>query len=79
MSAQQAETERRIREMVRIVEADEASFGVFSTGEKIAVALMLNRVELLSWWGTILECVHRLGPEWTHAALRVQRDGWDDS
>ena len=65
--------------MARIVEADEASFGVLSTAEKIAVAFVLDRVDLLSWWGTMLECVHRLGPEWTHAALRVQRVGWDDS
>ena len=29
-------------------------------------------------WGSMLEAVHRLGPEWTEAALRVQRHGWLD-
>ena len=29
-------------------------------------------------WGTMLKSIDRLGPEWTQAALRVQRSGWED-
>jgi hypothetical protein len=60
-----------------MVTADERSFGVLSSGERIAVALVLERYDLLSFWGSMLESVERLGIEWTRAALRVQRDGWD--
>jgi hypothetical protein len=64
----------RIRAMVDQVKADEGSIGVLSTGEQIAVALVLDRKDLLPHGGyTILEAVNRLGPEWTRAALDVQR------
>jgi hypothetical protein len=43
----------------------------------IAVALVLDRPDLLKFLGTMLDAVDRLGPEWSRAALRVQRDGWD--
>jgi len=70
-------TEARIRAKVRMIIADEALFGVLSSGERIAVALVLDRYDLLQRaWGTIAESIHRLGPEWTEAALRVQRNGW---
>lgn len=71
--------EAQIRAKVRAVVADETQFSVLSTGERIAVALVLDRYDLmLRAWGTIAEAVHRLGDEWTRAALRVQRDGWDE-
>jgi hypothetical protein len=71
--------EAQIRAKVRAVVADERQFGVLSTGERIAVALVLDRYDLLQRaWGTIAEAVHRLGDEWTRAALRVQRNGWDE-
>lgn len=70
-------TEGLIRAKVRMIVADEALFGVLSSGERIAVALVLDRYDLLRRaWGTIAESIHRLGPEWTEAALRVQRNGW---
>lgn len=72
-----SETEEHIRGKVRMVTADERLFGVLSTGERIAVALVLDRYDLLDFWGSMLEAVERLGIEWTQAALRVQRDGWD--
>jgi hypothetical protein len=65
-----------IRAKVRMVVADEASFGLLSSGEKIAVGLVLDRLDLVHEWGSMLEAVSRLGPEWTQAALRVQREGW---
>jgi hypothetical protein len=69
--------EAQIRSKVRLVTADEADFGLLSTGERIAVALVLDRYDLLQLaWGRALESVDRLGPLWTQAALRVQRQGW---
>ena len=71
--------EAQIREKVQMVAHDARSFGVLSTGERIAVALVLDRYDLLQkTWGSMLEAVHRLGPEWTVAALRIQRHGWQD-
>jgi hypothetical protein len=67
----------QIRVKVKMVVADEATFGVLSTGERIAVALVLERYDLLQQaWGHALESVDRLGPLWTEAALRVHRHGW---
>lgn len=71
--------ERHIRSKVQMVVADETLFGVLSTGERLAVAFVLDRYDLIQRaWGTMAEAVHRLGPEWTAAALRVQRNGWHD-
>ena len=71
--------EAHIRAKVRMVVADTALFGVLSSGERIAVALVLDRYDLLQQvWGTMAESVHRLGPAWTEAALRVQRHGWQE-
>jgi hypothetical protein len=71
--------ESQIRGKVRMVAHDARSFRRLSTGERIAVATVLDRYDLLQdAWGSMLEAVHRLGPEWTEAALRVQRHGWLD-
>jgi hypothetical protein len=68
------EVERRIAAMVAQVEKDAKRIGVFSTGEQIAIALLLDRIELFPHGGyTMLEAVERLGRDWTRAALRVQR------
>jgi hypothetical protein len=64
--------EESILKMVRNVEADERRIGVLSTGEKIAVAMVLDRKDLLEW-GSMLESAERLGPEWFKACLNVQR------
>ena len=70
---------QQILEKVRMFLADESRFGVLSTGERIAVAVVLDRYDLLQRaWGTIAEAVDRLGPVWTAAALRVQRHGWQE-
>jgi len=67
----------QIRAKVKMVVADETTFGVLSTGERIAVALVLERHDLLQRaLGHVLESVDRLGPLWTQAALRVHRHGW---
>ena len=71
--------ELQIRTKVQMVAHDARSFGVLSTGERIAVALVFDRYDLLQHtWGSMLEAVNRLGPEWTLAALRIQRHGWQD-
>jgi len=68
------EVERRIAALVAQVEKDEKRIGVFSTGEQIAIALVLDRSELFPLGGyTMLEAIERLGPEWTLAAFKVQR------
>ncbi len=70
---------RQILEKVRMFLADETRFGVLSTGERIAVAVVLDRYDLIQHaWGTIAEAVDRLGPVWNAAALRVQRNGWQE-
>ena len=64
----------RIIRMANLVEEHADAYGPLSTGERIAVALVLNRPELLkkdAW--TMLAAVDRLGPEWTAAALTAQR------
>ena len=68
----------QIKAKVRMVVADEKLFGVLSTGEKCAVALVLNRPDLMKWWGTALDCADRVGTEWLKACVHVQRDGWDE-
>src|SRR6266852_665670 len=52
-----------IHNMVERVEADEKRIGVLSTGETLAVALVLDRKDLLDGY-TMLEAVERLGTEW---------------
>jgi hypothetical protein len=61
---------------VRRVAANEALFGVLSSGGRIAVALVLDvAICCGGLWGTLAELVHRLGPPWTQAALGIQRNG----
>lgn len=67
----------QIRAKVRLVSSDPAAFGTLSTGEKCAVALILNDMSLMQWWGTALDCADRLGEEWLKAAVYVQRNGWE--
>jgi hypothetical protein len=71
--------EAQIREKLHMVLANEANFGVLSTGERIAVAMVLNRFDLVSQYGSILEAIDRLNQEWTQAALRVQRYGFEET
>ena len=74
MEVMSVELEQRIAAMVALVEKDAKRIGVFSTGEQIAIALVLDRAELFPHGGyTMLEAVERLGSDWIRAALRVQR------
>jgi hypothetical protein len=65
--------DRRIAAMVARVEHDEREIGVLSTGEQIAVAVVLDRRDLVpppyhdSWQ----DALDRLGEEWLAACRRV--------
>ena len=65
----------RLRSLVDQVKADEAHFGVLSHGEKIAVALALDRIDLLKREGihTLESAKDRVGPEWVAAARACKR------
>lgn len=64
-----------ILSLVERVRQDEKRIGVLSTGEYLAVALVLDRHDLIkqSSYPTMLEAASRLGSEWLDAALAVQR------
>jgi hypothetical protein len=68
---------QQLRGKVRLVATNEASFGVLSMGEKLGVALVLNRPDLIAEYGTILDAVDRLGSQWLTAAILLARDGWE--
>lgn len=54
--------------------AEAGRFGVLSTGEKLAAALVLNRADLLaSMKFTIAEAIERVGPDWLRLIPRVAR------
>ena len=59
----------------RMVLADERAIGVLSAGEQVAVALILDRADLLPRDYTMLDAFDRLGPGLAEAAVRVQRAG----
>jgi hypothetical protein len=68
--------EAQILSKVRLYANANSNFGTMSTGERIAVALVLDRPDLMEKaWGTMAESVYRLGHEWTQAAMNVQREG----
>jgi hypothetical protein len=50
------------------------AWGVQSTGEKLAVALALNRADWLAEFGyTLVEAIERVGPQWVALLPRVVR------
>ena len=71
------ETVDVIRRLAKRVQEDDNRIGALSTGEFLAVALVLNRFDLLGSY-TMLEAVHRLGEKWFNAAIEVQRAAWKD-
>jgi hypothetical protein len=67
--------ENALKGKARMVLADERTVGVLSTGERLAIALILDRPDLFPRGYTMLDAFNRLEAEWTEAALRVQRAG----
>jgi hypothetical protein len=65
----------KIREMAEVVESDPKSRGVLSTSERVAVALVLRRMDWLQadGFGDLDEAYDRLGEEWTEAVGVVVR------
>lgn len=58
------------------VQEDEKSFHVWSTGEKLAVALVLNRPDLLKEVNggyTIMEAIDRVGDDWMRAVAIAEK------
>ncbi|MBE0315562.1 hypothetical protein [Xanthomonas citri] len=63
-------------------DAERGGFGVLSTGEKLAAALVLNRFDWLTQMGyTVAEAIDRIGPGWTslipNAAKHLECSGID--
>lgn len=65
-----------LRSKCRAVEADDGIIGVYSTGEVCAVALIMNRMDLLPQGYTALHAVDRIGENWFAMCLSIQRNGW---
>jgi hypothetical protein len=63
-SMSSANISERIAGLARQVRADPASIGVLSTGEACAVALLLNRLDLLDDNKHPLDALERLGLQW---------------
>jgi hypothetical protein len=62
-------------------DANNGGFGVLSTGEKLAAALILNRADWLAGMDyTMAEAIDRVGAQWLAlipAAARILRDEAD--
>jgi hypothetical protein len=67
----------RVRRLIRIVAAvarHEEAYGALSSREKLAVALVLDRHDLLiGEQCTMLQALKRLEPEWLEAAQTVEQ------
>ncbi len=73
------DTVETISKLVTAVFKDPDRFDTLSTGERVAVAMVLDRGDLLKLRGwTILDAANRLGPLWLKAAISVQRELCDD-
>jgi hypothetical protein len=66
--------EQDILKLVRAVKSEKDCFGPLSTGQKCAVALVLDDPDLMHAWGTALDCMYRLDSSWLQACLNVQRN-----
>ncbi len=64
--------------LLRRFEAKPASIGTMSTGEACAVALLTDRLELLSPpYDHPVAAFDRLGVDWQQAVLEIYRQGWN--
>lgn len=64
----------RIMQMARAVQANRDHIGVLSTGERCAVALVLNNPKLLGSGDSMLWAAYRVGAEWLEASWHARRD-----
>lgn len=75
MNSEQGNIDLALRGKALRVLTDESAITKLSDGERVLVALILDRSDLLPRDYTMLDAYHRLGPELADAALRVQRAG----
>ena len=75
MNADQYSIDHALKGKALSVLTDESAITKFSDGERVLVALILDRSDLLPRDYTLLDAYNRLGPELAEAALRVQRAG----
>jgi hypothetical protein len=74
-NSEQGHIDHALRGKALRVLTDESAITKLSDGERVLVALILDRSDLLPRDYTMLDAYNRLGPELAEAALRVQRAG----
>lgn len=69
-------TDRELQHIVtKARDAKHGGFGVLSTGEKLAAALVLNRPDWLAEMHyTLAEAIERVGPEWLALIPKAARE-----
>lgn len=65
---------KRIRAKLAIVQEDESAIGTLSHSERIAVALILNRLEFIEGHDTVLGAIDRLGTEDLLVSIHLHRE-----
>lgn len=65
---------QRIRAKLALVQEDEDAIGALSHSERIAVSLILNRLELIEGHNTILGAIDRLGIEDLLVCVQLHRE-----
>ncbi|MDT4852343.1 hypothetical protein FQZ97_865710 [compost metagenome] len=66
--------------LMKAREARDHGYGVLSTGERLAAALVLNRADWLKEMNyTLCEAIDRVGPEWVALLRQAQRILADES
>lgn len=71
---EQVDAALRIVRMAR-TDIEVGSLGPWSTGEKLAVCLVLNRGDWLTRMGfTMLEAIDRVGPDWMAACQTAAKE-----
>ena len=66
-----------IVKLARAVESNPDYVGVLSTGERIVVALLFNRIDWLpEGYTNVLDGIARLGETWFVAVLAAHQIGW---
>lgn len=68
--------EAALRALCRAVAADASLISGLDSDERNAVALILNRPELLDAGGTMLYAAWRLERGWLDVCWDLQREGW---
>jgi hypothetical protein len=67
------EIEKKLYELAVGVRDGKVGYGPLSTGEQMAVDLVLNRPGYIKAHGTILQAIDRLGWEWVAACINIQK------